>query len=116
VAIACEACGNKVHEQSVVCPHCGGHTGVTADPRAVAAIARAKPLVPRAVPDPLPVLATPAPTDTFAAAAAVGAALVGAAIDALGRQRDEPVPRAIARRRRATRRAAAGRRRSPPSR
>jgi hypothetical protein len=36
VPIPCAACAKPVHEHAVVCPHCGGATGVAADPRLTA--------------------------------------------------------------------------------
>jgi hypothetical protein len=39
MAIPCEVCGKPVHEQVVVCPHCGNDTGVPADPIAELEIA-----------------------------------------------------------------------------
>jgi hypothetical protein len=111
VAIACAACGKKVHEQSVVCPHCGGHSGVAADPVAVDAMARAKPIAAPAY-DPLAAPPAPLSGSAFATMLEIGAALVDAI--APDEQRREPtVPRAVARR--ATRRGAS-RRRSPRSR
>jgi hypothetical protein len=38
VAIPCEKCREPVHEQVVICPHCGQPTGVPTDPIAVATI------------------------------------------------------------------------------
>jgi hypothetical protein len=38
VAIPCEKCGQPVHEQVVICPHCGDASGVPTDPIAVAEI------------------------------------------------------------------------------
>lgn len=36
VAIPCNACSKPVHPRAVICPHCGDHTGVAADPRLTA--------------------------------------------------------------------------------
>lgn len=38
MAIPCEKCHAPVHEQTVICPHCGQPTGVPTDPVAVATI------------------------------------------------------------------------------
>lgn len=38
MAIPCQTCGDPVHEQTVICPHCGKPTGVARDPVAAAEV------------------------------------------------------------------------------
>jgi hypothetical protein len=52
VAIPCEKCREPVHEQIVICPHCGEPTGVPTDPIAIATIELL--LASEAKPEPLP--------------------------------------------------------------
>ena len=52
MAIPCEKCREPVHEQIVICPHCGEPTGVPTDPIAVATIELL--LESEAKPEPLP--------------------------------------------------------------
>jgi hypothetical protein len=88
MAIACEACGEPVHEQVVVCPHCGERSGVAADVLATQ--------------QSLALLATDArpPVDS-AIEALVGAlgTAVDSALDWLDGDGESELPRAIARER-----------------
>jgi hypothetical protein len=101
VAIPCDVCGLPVHEQIVVCPHCGEHTGVPVDPNAERAI--------QAMPE-LPAPALTADAAHVLAKRRPGTALVGsigrtlaAGIALLGdrdQADDDPLPRATARKKR----------------
>jgi len=88
MAIPCESCGNPVHEQVVVCPHCAYDTGVPADPIAETEIAT------------LPELPAREPTqeqvalDPHRAGRLLNAALALVVDDDAD---DGPLPRAIAR-------------------
>ncbi len=52
MAIACDQCQRPVHEQTVVCPHCGGPSGVPRDPIALAEVSVMLEL--EGVPEPVP--------------------------------------------------------------
>jgi hypothetical protein len=55
MAIPCEACGRPVNEEVVVCPHCGGPTGVPVDPVAEhQVISTLPPIARRRAAEPLP--------------------------------------------------------------
>jgi hypothetical protein len=56
VAISCEHCDQPVHEQTVICPHCGGPSGVPRDPIALAEISVMLELEDEPEPAPLPYL------------------------------------------------------------
>ena len=56
MAIPCEKCHEPVHEQVVICPHCGEPSGVPLDPIAVAAIELLKAADPKPEPLPLPLM------------------------------------------------------------
>jgi hypothetical protein len=98
MAIPCASCGNPVHEQVVVCPHCAYDTGVPADPIAETEIAT------------LPELPAPEPTEhlvdgnrrlvePLGRAVATGVAKVVSAFDRVVDDDADhgPLPRAIAR-------------------
>lgn len=86
MAIPCEMCGKPVHEQTVVCPHCGDRTGNPADPEAARRI------------EEMPALAATEATPPVASAIID---VLGSAVDAaLGLLAGEPetkLPRAVAR-------------------
>jgi len=100
MAIPCDACGEPVHEQVVVCPHCAGPTGVPIDPIAKATI------------ETLPALEPPPPDEDVQAAQILStstgpnpivsglARLLASDGDGDSEPDSEPLPRAIARRRR----------------
>jgi hypothetical protein len=105
VAIDCMACGGRVHETAVKCPHCGGRTGAApSKPTAAEALAIAQ-LEERRFYNELeiasaPVLTTPVPVMSGFGALGLVVEAVAAATSSL----DEPeppaeVPRAIARER-----------------
>ena len=54
--ISCEHCDQPVHEQTVICPHCGDPSGVPRDPIALAEISVMIELEDEPEPAPLPYL------------------------------------------------------------
>jgi hypothetical protein len=56
VAIPCEHCDQPVHEQTVICPHCGQPSGAPRDPIALAEISVLLELEAEPEPAPLPYL------------------------------------------------------------
>ncbi|CAN5604655.1 hypothetical protein BH11MYX1_BH11MYX1_08040 [soil metagenome] len=101
MAIACETCTQPVHEDVVVCPHCGGPSGATPDltPLEAAELASDRP------PGSLPMFGVEDLGSGFsilesgAAVVELGYELVSAVIaaaDVLG-DHDPPLPTAIAR-------------------
>jgi hypothetical protein len=58
VAIPCQQCDQPVHEHVVICPHCGGTTGVPDDPLALAEIEILDELERKTPTVPLPLLLT----------------------------------------------------------
>jgi hypothetical protein len=56
VPISCEHCHLPVHEQTVICPHCGDPSGVPRDPIALAEISVLLELEDEPEPAPLPYL------------------------------------------------------------
>ena len=97
MAIPCEACSRPVHEQAVVCPHCGDHTGVPADPDAAVLVA-ALPAVPEAVTAP-PSTPEEAVASVIAPIVEAIGVAVGSALELLGGEPESPLPRAVARER-----------------
>ncbi len=56
MAIPCEKCSKPVHEQVVVCPHCGELSGVPSDPIAEAEISVMTEIDGEPEPPPLPLM------------------------------------------------------------
>ena len=101
MAIPCESCGKRVHEQVVVCPHCGHDTGVPADPLAESEIATLPELpAPQPTHEQVPLNAHGGLIGPLGSAIANGVTVViNAAFDLVVDEdsNDGPLPRAIAR-------------------
>ena len=98
MAVACESCGQPVHETAVDCPHCGELTGVPVDPIAETEIELLPELGDKPKENPIPLLdRRHAVIDPIGRAVATGVARLAEAVAPA--DDDERLPRAIARKR-----------------